>query len=56
MDEAEALSFALDDYFDIDIRLRNWDDQAKIKNKPLIDLQSLKEKSRNHLARRLTSV
>lgn len=40
----EANNFEKDPLFDVSIRMRHWDEQAKEMNKPLIDLEKLKLK------------
>jgi 2-amino-1-hydroxyethylphosphonate dioxygenase (glycine-forming) len=50
MSEEEALTFELDDLFDLSIQLRKWDELAKIENKPIIDLEIIKQTALRHLA------
>ena len=44
MDEAEAKAFEADPLFDLYIRMRTWDEAAKIEGKPLPELDELKQK------------
>jgi len=44
MNQVEATNFERDPLFEISIRMRHWDDQAKEMNIPLIDLTKLKSK------------
>jgi len=44
MNPEEATDFEQDPLFDISIRMRHWDEQAKEMNIPLIDLEKLKSK------------
>lgn len=45
MSENEALAFEKDPLFNISIKLRYWDEQAKNVNQPLINLQNIKAKA-----------
>ncbi len=49
MSEEEAKSFESDGFSNLYILLRNWDEQAKEKNKPLPDLNFYKEMMIQHL-------
>jgi len=44
MEEAEAKAFEADPFFDLYIRMRTWDEAAKIEGKPLPELDELKQK------------
>jgi phosphonate degradation associated HDIG domain protein len=44
MNQEEANNFEQDSLFDISIRMRHWDEQAKETNMPLIDLEKLRSK------------
>lgn len=44
MEEAEAKAFEADPLFDLYIRMRTWDEAAKIEGKPLPELDELKQK------------
>ncbi|MBL7767983.1 MAG: HD domain-containing protein [Flavipsychrobacter sp.] len=44
MEEAEAKAFEADPLFDLYIRMRTWDEAAKIEGKPLPELEELKQK------------
>ncbi len=46
MNKKEADSFEQDPLFEVSIRMRHWDEQAKEINMPLIDLEKLKVKVR----------
>lgn len=45
MSEKEAVDFENDPLFDISIQMREWDEQAKEKHLPIIDLRSLKKRA-----------
>jgi phosphonate degradation associated HDIG domain protein len=49
MTAAEALAFEQDDLFDLSIKMRQWDEQAKEENIPLPDLAQYKEMALNCL-------
>ena len=49
MDEMEAAIFETDQLHHLYIKIREWDDQAKIKNLPLPDLSKYKQMALNHL-------
>jgi phosphonate degradation associated HDIG domain protein len=49
MTETEALNFEQDPDKELMILFRKWDDEAKLENKKLIDLQILKQKALLHL-------
>ena len=53
MTAAEATVFELDPDSDVIIRLREWDDQAKQANRPVGDLDYLKQMALRHLLRQL---
>ncbi len=50
MTEEEALSFEKDPLFDLSIKMRHWDEQAKETNVPLLDLEKIKAKALETLA------
>jgi phosphonate degradation associated HDIG domain protein len=52
MEEAEAKAFESDPLFDLYIRMRTWDEAAKIEGKPLPDMNTLKEKLTNYIIAR----
>ncbi len=45
MSESEAFAFEKDPLFDISIKMRNWDEQAKELNTPLIDMEKIKARA-----------
>jgi len=49
MDEEEAAKFKNDPLFDVSIRMRYWDEEAKEIDTPLIDLEKLKVKAKDIL-------
>jgi len=49
MEEAEAKQFEADPLFDLYIRMRRWDEAAKVQQQPLPDLLLFKEKATRHL-------
>jgi phosphonate degradation associated HDIG domain protein len=49
MSETEAGMFEMDDMHRLYIKLRQWDDAAKIEHKPLPLIERYKEKATNHL-------
>jgi phosphonate degradation associated HDIG domain protein len=49
MNEEEATKFKNDPLFDVSIRMRHWDEEAKEINMPLIDLEKLKSKAKDIL-------
>ena len=51
MSETEAGIFEMDDMHQLYIKLRQWDDAAKIEHKPLPLIERYKEKATNHLLR-----
>lgn len=51
MDETEAELFVSDHLHQLFIRIREWDDKAKIENKKLPDLEKYKEMAVKHLLR-----
>jgi phosphonate degradation associated HDIG domain protein len=51
MNEEEAAAFETDPMFDIFIKMRTWDDLAKITNKELPDLNKYKQMAVLHLTR-----
>lgn len=52
MEEPEARAFESDPLFDLYIRMRTWDEAAKIEGKPLPDMDLLKEKLNNYIISR----
>ncbi|WP_290797116.1 phosphonate degradation HD-domain oxygenase [Flavihumibacter sp. UBA7668] len=52
MEEEEAKAFESDPLFDLYIRMRTWDEAAKIEGKPLPDMNTLKEKLTNYIIAR----
>ena len=51
MSEKEANAFEADEFHEIYIKLREWDDRAKEINSPLPSLEVYKERALNHLLR-----
>ncbi len=49
MNETEAKAFEADEFHEIYIKLREWDDRAKEINSPLPSLEVYKERALNHL-------
>lgn len=49
MEEAEALAFEADPLFDLYIKMRRWDEAAKIEGKPVPDLNLFRAKAMEHL-------
>jgi phosphonate degradation associated HDIG domain protein len=52
MEEAEAKAFEADPLFDLYIRMRTWDEAAKIEGKPLPELDELKQKLTQYIIAR----
>lgn len=52
MEEAEAKAFESDPLFDLYIRMRTWDEAAKIEGKPLPELDELKQKLTQYIISR----
>ncbi len=52
MNPAEAADFERDPLFEVSIRMRHWDEQAKETNMPLIDLEKLKSRVKAALSLR----
>ena len=52
MDQKEAIAFEKEAWFELSIKLRRWDEAAKLKNVPLIDLGIIQEKCLKHLRER----
>lgn len=52
MEDEEAKAFESDPLFDLYIRMRTWDEAAKIEGKPLPDMNTLKEKLTNYIIAR----
>jgi len=51
MGEKETKAFEADEFHEIYIKLREWDDRAKEINSPLPSLEVYKERALNHLLR-----
>ncbi|MEO6843843.1 MAG: phosphohydrolase, partial [Ginsengibacter sp.] len=51
MNEEEAKAFEKDEWFELYITLRGWDEQAKEENVPLPDLQKYREMMVQHLTK-----
>lgn len=49
MSADEAKAFEADEYFDVFIQLRRWDEQAKLEHVPVVDLNRFKEMMVDHL-------
>jgi phosphonate degradation associated HDIG domain protein len=52
MEEAEAKAFESDPLFDLYIRMRTWDEAAKIEGKPLPEMDELKQKLTKYIISR----
>jgi hypothetical protein len=52
MTSAEAILFEADHLFDLHIKLRRWDEQAKLENKPMPPLEKYKDMALRHLVSR----
>lgn len=52
MNEEEAKAFEENDLFEVSIRMREWDEEAKEVDIPIIDLSMLKKLCLNHLSRK----
>jgi phosphonate degradation associated HDIG domain protein len=52
MEEPEAKSFEADPLFDLYIRMRTWDEAAKIEGKPLPEMDELKQKLTQYIISR----
>ena len=50
MSQSEAENFEKDPLFDISLKMRTWDEEAKLENIPLPDLASFREMASRHLA------
>lgn len=50
MSQSEAENFEKDPLFDISLKMRTWDEEAKLENIPLPDLASFREIASRHLA------
>ena len=55
MTEEEAAAFEQYPLFDLIIRMRKWDEQAKVENKPLPDLQHYRNMMLHHLSTNSTT-
>ncbi len=55
MTPAEAAAFAQDPLFAVSIRMREWDEQAKVQNVPVADLADLRRLAFEHLLARSRS-
>jgi len=51
MEETEAKAFEADPLFDLYIKMRRWDEAAKIENQPVPDINIFKQKTIEHLGR-----
>lgn len=51
MEEAEAKAFEADPLFDLYIKMRRWDEAAKVENQPLPDINFFKQKALEHLSK-----
>jgi phosphonate degradation associated HDIG domain protein len=51
MNEEEALAFEQDPFFDLKVKMRLWDDEAKLTDITLRDLNFFKELAKNHLSK-----
>jgi 2-amino-1-hydroxyethylphosphonate dioxygenase (glycine-forming) len=49
MSKEEASDFESDEFFDLHIRLRRWDEQAKLEKQPMPPLQKYKDMAARHL-------
>ncbi len=49
MEEAEAKAFEADPLFDLYIKMRRWDEAAKVEHQPLPDIGLFKQKALEHL-------
>ncbi len=50
MEEAEAMSFEADPLFDLYIKMRRWDEAAKVEHQELRNIRLFREKALQHLA------
>jgi 2-amino-1-hydroxyethylphosphonate dioxygenase (glycine-forming) len=50
MEETEAGKFEADPLFDLYIKMRRWDEAAKVEQQALPDINVFREKARKHLA------
>ena len=53
MSEEEVAAFEADPYFKDIIKVRAWDELAKVENKPLPDLERYKKMAKDHLSNKL---
>lgn len=53
MNDDEAHAFEADPLFDLYIRMRYWDEAAKIEGKPVVNLETIKEKLNKYIESRL---
>lgn len=51
MNEAEALAFEQDPYFELKVKMRLWDDEAKLTDIALLDLNFFKAMAIKHLSK-----
>jgi 2-amino-1-hydroxyethylphosphonate dioxygenase (glycine-forming) len=56
MNEAEAKQFEADPLFDLYIKMRRWDEAAKIEQQPLLDINLFRIKASKHLEKQLTNI
>ena len=52
MSEDEVAAFEANPYYKDFVKVRAWDEMAKVENKPLTDLERYKEMAKNHLRNR----
>lgn len=52
MSEEEVVAFEANPYYKDFVKVRAWDEMAKVENKPLPDLERYKEMAKNHLRNR----
>ena len=50
MNEEEAVAFEQDPYFDLKVKMRLWDDEAKLTDITLLELNFFKELAIQHLS------
>jgi 2-amino-1-hydroxyethylphosphonate dioxygenase (glycine-forming) len=53
MKEAEARQFEADPLFDLYIKMRRWDEAAKVEQQPLLDIALFRAKASRHLEKEL---
>lgn len=52
MSPEEARAFEQDDLFELMIKMRHWDDEAKVENRPVSDVEAYRQMCLNYLAQR----